>query len=75
MFSDCLTNELCLFTNDYQLIKNMYENSAKQKILTDWLENKIASTYVRIEDGWRGCDFEHKGWIKEGKSTRTDGNN
>ena len=62
-------------SNDYQLIKNMYENSAKQKILTDWLENKIASTYVRIEDGWRGCDFEHKGWIKEGKSSRSDENN
>lgn len=54
--------------DDYQLIKGMYENAAKQKILTDWLEKKIASTYVRIEDGWRGCEFEHKGWIKKGES-------
>lgn len=56
-------------SSDYQLIKGMYENASKQKILTDWLEKKIASTYVRIEDGWRGCDFEHKGWVKEGTST------
>ncbi|MGN0218725.1 MAG: peptidylprolyl isomerase [Muribaculaceae bacterium] len=50
--------------DDYQQIKNMYEESAKQKIVDDWLEKKIEETYVRIEDGWRGCDFEHKGWVK-----------
>jgi peptidyl-prolyl cis-trans isomerase SurA len=50
--------------DDYQQIKNMYEMSAKQKMLSDWLEKKISSTYVRIEDGWRGCEFEHKGWVK-----------
>lgn len=51
--------------DDYQLIKSMYENAQKQEILNKWLEKKISETYVRIEDGWRGCDFEHKGWIKE----------
>jgi peptidyl-prolyl cis-trans isomerase SurA len=50
--------------DDYQQIKTMYEQSAKQKLLSEWLEKKIANTYVRIEDGWRGCEFEHKGWIK-----------
>ena len=51
-------------SDDYQLIKSMYENARKQEILDNWLEKKIAETYVRIEDGWRGCDFEHKGWVK-----------
>lgn len=51
-------------SDDYQVIKNMYEDATKQQILNDWLEKKINETYVRIEDGWRGCDFEHKGWIK-----------
>jgi peptidyl-prolyl cis-trans isomerase SurA len=51
-------------SDDYQQIKNMYEQSAKQKVLKDWLEKKIANTYVRIEDGWKGCEFEHKGWVK-----------
>ena len=50
--------------DDYQLIKSMYENARKQEILSKWLEKKIAETYVRIEDGWRGCEFEHKGWVK-----------
>lgn len=52
-------------TDDYQTIKNMYEDAQRQKILTQWLEKKIKDTYVRIEDGWRNCDFIHKGWVKE----------
>jgi len=50
--------------DDYQQIKSLYENSAREKILRDWTEKKIRETYVRIEDGWRNCDFKHKGWIK-----------
>lgn len=50
--------------DDYQLIKDMYEESARGKMVEDWLQKKIADTYMRIEDGWRGCDFQYKGWIK-----------
>ncbi len=52
-------------SDDYQTIKNMYEDFQRQEIITKWLEKKIGATYVRIEDGWRNCDFTHKGWIKE----------
>lgn len=51
-------------SDDYQQIKGMYEDSAKEKMVEDWLKNKIRDTYVRIEDGWRGCDFKYDGWIK-----------
>ena len=51
-------------SDDYQQIKDMYENTAKEKMVQDWLKNKIRDTYVRIEDGWRGCDFQYDGWIK-----------
>ena len=51
-------------SDDYQLIKDMYEQSAKEKIIQDWLKKKIKDTYVRIEDGWRGCDFKYDGWVK-----------
>lgn len=50
--------------DDYQLIKGMFEDAQREQMLRDWIEKKIAETYVRIEDGWRGCDFKHKGWIK-----------
>ncbi len=51
-------------SEDYQLILNMYESAAKEKIVRDWVEKKIKDTYVRIEDNWRNCEFKHKGWIK-----------
>lgn len=52
-------------SDDYQMIKDMYEASARTKIINDWIEKKIKETYVRIEDGWRGCEFKHQGWIKK----------
>lgn len=52
------------YADDFQLIKDMYENAQRQRILDDWLEKKIKDTYVRVEEGWRGCDFQHKGWIR-----------
>lgn len=53
--------------DDYNMIKEMYENHKREEILKDWLENKIKDTYVRIEDGWGNCDFRYQGWVKEGK--------
>lgn len=53
------------FADDYQLLKSQYEAHRRQQILADWLNRKIADTHVRIEDGWRNCEFKHKGWIKE----------
>jgi len=52
-------------SDDYQLLLSMYEQSLNEKIIRDWLKQKIAQTYVRIEDGWRNCEFTHDGWIKE----------
>lgn len=51
--------------DDYQTIKSMYEDAKKESILRDWVEKKIADTYVRIEPGWRNCTFKHKGWVHE----------
>lgn len=51
--------------DDFQQIKDMYENSRRHEILNAWLKKKIADTYIRIEDGWRDCEFLNKGWIKD----------
>ncbi|MBQ4344433.1 MAG: peptidylprolyl isomerase [Muribaculaceae bacterium] len=51
-------------SDDYQLIKNMYESYAKGEIIKAWIERKINDTYIRIEDGWRDCEFLHSGWLK-----------
>lgn len=49
---------------DYNMLKQMYEEHAKLEIIKKWVEKKINETYVKIEDGWNNCDFEYKGWIK-----------
>ncbi len=51
-------------SEDYNLIKQMYEASVKEQIIKDWVERKIKDTYVRIEDDWQNCDFQYSGWIK-----------
>lgn len=49
-------------SDDYNLLKQMYEASAKEKILTEWVEKKIGETYTKIAEGWDACDFHYKGW-------------
>lgn len=51
-------------SDDYQTIKNMYEQARQKEVLDQWLAKKIKDTYIRIEDGWRDCEFTHSGWIK-----------
>lgn len=52
-------------SEDYQVIKNMYENSAKQKMVKNWISKKIRDTYVKIEDNWLDCDFQHPEWLQK----------
>ena len=51
-------------SDDYQTIKGMYEESARQKMVNDWVAKKIKDTYVKIEDNWIDCEFQHNGWLK-----------
>ena len=50
------------FADDYQVLKDLYENYKREEILTKWIEEKQKSTYVYIEEGWRNCDFKYK-WL------------
>lgn len=50
---------------DYNLLKQMYENHTKEQIIKDWVEKKIKDTYVHISEGWNNCEFHYEGWEKE----------
>ena len=50
--------------NDFALLKQMYEAHKKQEKLNNWIAKKQKDTYVRIDENWKKCDFEHDGWIK-----------
>lgn len=49
-------------SDDYGMIKQMYEADAKNKVIKEWVEKKIGSTYTKIAEGWDGCEFNFKGW-------------
>ena len=51
-------------SNDFALLKQMYEAHKKQEKLNNWIAKKQKDTYVRIDENWKKCDFEHDGWIK-----------
>lgn len=55
-------------SDDFQMIKGMYENARKEEIIKEWLDKKIKDTYIRIEDSWSNCEFEHQGWTKAKKA-------
>lgn len=50
---------------DYNMLRRMYEGYTKEKIIKDWVEQKIKDTYVHISDGWNNCEFHYDGWEKE----------
>lgn len=49
---------------DYQTIKMMAEAKKRQEILDKWLKNKIKTTYVRIDENWKNCNFRYEGWVR-----------
>lgn len=50
--------------SDYDFLKESAIQSIKEKKLQNWLNEKIESTYVRIDDGFKKCEYQNKGWLK-----------
>ena len=51
-------------TEDFQVMKNLVLNKRRNQVLHDWVVKRIKSTYVRINDRYRDCQFEYEGWIR-----------
>ena len=51
-------------TEDFQVMKNMVLEKLRAQKLHDWVVNRIKSTYVRINDRYRDCEFEYEGWVR-----------
>ena len=53
-----------IITEDFQVMKTAVEAKKSEDLVQRWIREKQASTYVRINEGWRNCDFQYPGWIK-----------
>lgn len=51
-------------TEDFQAMQEVVMQKESEKKLHDWVVNKIKNTYVRMNDRYKGCDFEYQGWIR-----------
>ena len=51
-------------TEDYQVMKNVVLAKEREKFLRNWVVNKIKTTYVRMDEQYKNCNFEYQGWIK-----------
>ena len=47
---------------DYDKIRNVTLSEKKQETINDWLEEKIAKTYIKLGNSLKDCTFDHK-WI------------
>ena len=50
-------------TDDYQQLKDVVLEKRRAEKLDKWIREKQKSTYVRIDENWRNCDFKYPGWI------------
>lgn len=52
-------------TDDYQMIKSIYDAKNKQTFLNNWIAKKQKETYINIDPEWIKCKFQYPGWIKK----------
>jgi peptidyl-prolyl cis-trans isomerase SurA len=49
-------------TEDFQVMKELVMEKQREKMLHDWVVQKIKSTYVRLGEDYKDCQFEYEGW-------------
>ncbi len=50
------------YYDDYQTVKELYEQHLHQEIIENFIREKQKTTYVRIKPGWEKYDFKYPGW-------------
>lgn len=51
-------------TEDFPLLQSIVLGKKREEVIHDWIVEKQKSTYIRINEKWRDCDFEYPGWIR-----------
>ncbi|MCG3166950.1 MAG: Chaperone SurA [Bacteroidia bacterium] len=50
--------------DDYQKIQTAASTMKESNLVREWIEKKIATTYVRIDEAYLNCDFNNP-WVKK----------
>ena len=49
---------------DFQVLSNVVLNKRREDTIKEWVKNKIKTTYVKMDDRYKNCNFEYEGWVK-----------
>ena len=49
--------------DDFQTLKDVVLDKKRAEKIEKWIKEKQKSTYVRINEKWRNCDFKYPGWL------------
>lgn len=58
-------NHKANMTDDYQMLRNLFESIKREEFINDWIVRKQKETYISIDPAWQNCEFQYPGWIKE----------
>jgi len=50
--------------DDYQTLQDVVAEKLSNEKVENWIREKMKTTYVRINDDWKNCEFKYSGWIK-----------
>ena len=50
--------------HDYQQIANIVLANKREKVLKEWVNDKQAQTYIRIDPTYANCNFDFTNWLK-----------
>ena len=51
-------------TEDFQTLRGVVIAKRSEEKIEQWIQDKINTTYIRINPDWRNCQFKYKGWVK-----------
>lgn len=49
---------------DFQVLRDVVLAKKRQEVIEQWIRDKQRTTYVRINEDWRDCEFQYPGWVK-----------
>ncbi len=49
---------------DYQILQDVMLGKLREEKIEKWIREMQKTTYVRINEDWRNCEFKYPGWIK-----------
>ena len=50
--------------DDFFVIQNIANNKRRMDAVSEFIKEKQAITYIKLDDLFKQCNFEREGWVK-----------